>query len=87
MPVLPANIGDTAFVTYLPAGTDPGGVTVVGDRAYVLNPGNNTVTILTSGQYPTVVATIPVEHDTHGGGGAIPSTTVPTSAAQRGDGD
>ena len=37
-----------AFVTYLPAGTDPGGVTVVGDRAYMLNPGNNTVTILTS---------------------------------------
>ena len=68
VPVLPANIGDTAFVTYLPAGADPGGVTVVGDRAYVLNPGNNTVTILTSGQYPNVIATVPV-------------STTPTSMA------
>ena len=43
-------------------------MTVVGDRAYVLNPGNNTVTIMTAGQYPNVIATIPV-------------STTPTSVA------
>ena len=59
VPVLPAVFANTTAGT---TGTNPYGVTVVGNRAYVANQGTNTVTVLdtSNAAAPTLVRTITV---------------------------
>ena len=61
VPVLPANFNNTTFGTYLAAGTDPTSVTVVGDKAFVLNSGNKTLSVLTAGPYPSQIANVALD--------------------------
>jgi YVTN family beta-propeller protein len=60
VPVLPAQLADTTFITYLPAGSKPVAVAVSETNAYVVNSGTNTLVVHGAGAWTSVIATIPV---------------------------